>query len=204
MKEIPIKSSLPYYFIGVTWLIISFIFPMYRISSIFIALVISIFAFVLGFKFVPSKKVLVPIKVTPTGEETADNFLKKANDMVFKLKNMEINEPIVKAQVLQIADTLQKISDFIKEHPNKARVLSSFTDYYLPTTMKLLDSYNLLDLQNNDSKNINESKENIKTIMPTMVIAFNNQLDALFYDKSMDIKAEVAVLNDLLKKQGLV
>ena len=203
MEEIEIKSALPYYAFGLGWFAVSFVVPMYRLDSLAFGFVAGIFASYFGHKYARVKVIQVPAKVVPTGEDVADKFLKTARESLAKLQGVTTQGAIT-GHVDAITNNLQKIIDFIQKYPKKARKLSTFADYYLPTTIRLIENYAHLSRQNQTSENITASKQNIEAVMPTMVTAFENQLDALFYDKALDIKAEVALLNDLLQRQGLV
>ena len=51
-------------------------------------------------------------------------------------------------------------------------------NYYLPTTLKLLDSYYTLSQQGVQGENIMSAMHNIRAIMHTIVQAFEKQLDS--------------------------
>jgi 5-bromo-4-chloroindolyl phosphate hydrolysis protein len=76
-------------------------------------------------------------------------------------------------------------------------------DYYLPTTVSLVENYMVLKNQGIKGENITSSLEKIEGIMETIVKAFKTQLDNLFQDKAMDIATEVNVMKRLIESEGL-
>ena len=198
MEEKRIKSPLAYYTVGLVWLGVGLVLPMYSVLSWVVAMIASVVVFVLVYKKFPDKVVMVQAKTKATGVEQADTYIKKAMDDLQKITYLNMNSTAIGAQVGQITDTLGKIIAFIQKYPQKARTLNSFMDYYLPTTIKLIESYQHLLFQGQTSENISTAKQKIEQTMPTLVKVFANQLDALFEDKAMDISAEIKVLKDFL------
>ena len=54
-----------------------------------------------------------------------------------------------------------------------------------------------------EGTNITEAKHSIERSMDLLVTAFENQLDALYAAESMDLSADLTVLQNMLKGQGL-
>ena len=76
-------------------------------------------------------------------------------------------------------------------------------NYYLPTAIKLLETYERLDHQAVKGENIRSSMEDIDRFMYTVADAFEKQLDSLFSDEAMDISADISVFETMLKQEGL-
>ena len=93
---------------------------------------------------------------------------------------------------------------FIAEHPEKAPQIRKFMNYYLPTTLKLLGSYQRLSAQNVKGENITSTLFNIAGMMHTVADAFEKQLDSLYAEEAMDISADITVFETLLKQEGFV
>ena len=77
-------------------------------------------------------------------------------------------------------------------------------NYYLPTTLKLLGSYQRLSQQNVKGENISSTLFNIAGMMHTVADAFEKQLDSLYAEEAMDISADITVFETLLKQEGFV
>lgn len=121
--------------------------------------------------------------------------LKKSNDaipgeeMSAKIKRMEI----LVARIFQQAEA----------HPEKIGDLRRLMDYYLPTTMKLLDAYEELDRQPVQGGHISASKKEIENTLDTLNQAFEKLLDSLFRDRAWDVSADISVLETMLAQEGL-
>ena len=96
------------------------------------------------------------------------------------------------------------IFKFIAENPAKAPQIRKFMNYYLPTTLKLLGSYQRLASQSVKGETITSTMFNIAGMMHTVADAFEKQLDSLFGDEAMDISADITVFETLLKQEGFV
>lgn len=76
-------------------------------------------------------------------------------------------------------------------------------NYYLPTTLKLLNSYDKLSRQRVKGENIQKTMFEIEGMMETIAGAFEKQLDSLFDDDALDIAADISVMESILKQEGL-
>ena len=106
-------------------------------------------------------------------------------------------------QIDQLEDATGKIFDHVIQHPEKQAQIRKFMIYYLPTTLKLLNSYDRMDATGISGENIDSSKERIETMMATIVSSFHKQLDALFRDEAIDIASDITVMENLLAQEGL-
>ena len=91
----------------------------------------------------------------------------------------------------------------VEDYPEKLPQIRRFSSYYLPTTMKLLRAYAMLEKQGIDGENITTTKENIERILDTLVKGFEQQLDQLFRSDALDIATDIDVLENLLQQDGL-
>ena len=121
--------------------------------------------------------------------------IKKSNEGI---PGEEISEKISRIQTI-----VEKIFQRVKEHPEYADDLSKFMDYYLPTTVKLLDAYEELDRQPVQGENIRNSKQEIEKSLDTLNQAFENLLDSLFEDTAWDVSTDISVLQTMLAQEGL-
>ena len=77
-------------------------------------------------------------------------------------------------------------------------------DYYLPTTLKLLNAYDRMGAQGVSGENIDATMQRVESMMGTIVTAFEKQLDMLFGSEAMDISADITVLENMMKREGSV
>ena len=117
--------------------------------------------------------------------------------------NDAIPDPVMSEKIDRIGEITGKILDYQRRNPGKDSQLRSFLNYYLPTTLKILRSYAQLDAQGVEGENITAAKKRIEGMMDKVVEGFETQLDKLFADSAMDISSDVAVLEQMLEKDGL-
>ena len=96
-----------------------------------------------------------------------------------------------------------KIFEQAKSDPDKLPQMRKFMDYYLPTALKLLNTYAELERQGIEGDNITESKRRIELTMDTLVKAFENQLDRLFASDALDVSTDIDVMQNMLRADGL-
>ena len=96
-----------------------------------------------------------------------------------------------------------RIFDHVLAHPEKRSVVRRFMDYYLPTTIKLLNQYDRMDQLGMGGENITAAKDKIRAMLETVSAAFDKQFDSLFRDEYMDISAEITVLEQMMQQEGL-
>ena len=120
-----------------------------------------------------------------------------------RLINDLIPDPVISAKIDRIEEVTHKILQYQKIHPQRTEQLRTFLNYYLPTTLDILRSYARLDAQGVEGENITAAKQRIEGMMDKVVEGFEKQLDKLFSSDAMDIAADVQVLENMLKKDGL-
>ena len=120
-----------------------------------------------------------------------------------RLINDLIPDPVISAKIDRIEEVTHKILQYQKTHPQRTEQLRTFLNYYLPTTLDILRSYARLDAQGVEGENITAAKQRIEGMMDKVVEGFEKQLDKLFSSDAMDSAADVQVLENMLKKDGL-
>ena len=93
--------------------------------------------------------------------------------------------------------------DAVAKSPDKLPQIRRFLNYYLPTTLKLLNAYDRMDATGVEGTNIDGTKGRIEDIMSTICTAFDRQLDALYGQEAMDISTDIDVLEQMLAREGL-
>ena len=129
----------------------------------------------------------------------------KDNDILrqIKLVNDAIPDPEMTRKIDRIGEITGKILDYQRRNPGKSGELRQFLNYYLPTTLKILQAYAQLEAQGVEGENISAAKERIEGMMDKVVEGFEKQLDQLFKADAMDIATDVEVLERMLDKDGL-
>lgn len=117
--------------------------------------------------------------------------------------NDEIQDIAVSERIYRIEEHTQNIFDYVTDHPEAKGQIRTFMNYYLPTTLKLLESYSRIEKVGVAGENMKKSKENIENILDMLVVGFEQQVDQLFRNESMDIDSEISVLETMMKQDGL-
>lgn len=116
--------------------------------------------------------------------------------------NDELPQPVISEKLSHLEEVIGLIYLRVQKTPEKISSLKRFTDYYLPTTMRLVTAYR--DLDHVDTENARQSKAQIERTLDTINDAFDKLLDSLYEEDRMNIQADIAVLKTLLAQEGLV
>ncbi len=140
-----------------------------------------------------------------TGNAELDAILKQGAESVSKIQalNDEIPDFKLSAQIKQIEILTEKIFAYVKEHPQDMGQIRQFLNYYLPTTIKLLEQYVVLQNQGMRMGNIDEGMKKIEDMLDKVIVAFQRQLDSLFESSVVDITADIQVMEQMMASEGL-
>ena len=97
--------------------------------------------------------------------------------------------------------TTTAICDWLEAHPESLPKARRFAEYYIPTTLKLLHTYN--DVQGQQGENAETIRRDIAGILHTLNQAYENLYNNLLSDVAMDISSEIAALQGMLANDGL-
>ena len=117
--------------------------------------------------------------------------------------NDDIPGEEVSAKITRTEQLVQQIFERVEEHPETVSDIRKLREYYLPTTVKLLDAYAELDAQPVQGEHIASSKREIEAALDMLNIAFEKLLDGLFRDTAWDVSADISVLQTMLAQEGL-
>ncbi|MCC8129835.1 MAG: 5-bromo-4-chloroindolyl phosphate hydrolysis family protein [Clostridiales bacterium] len=139
-------------------------------------------------------------------ESGTDHLDFSAEDKILK-QIRDANDRIPDAEISRKIDRIEEITRhilyYLKKHPERANELHTFLDYYLPTTLKMLNKYAELDAQQVAGDNIDGTKRRIAGILDKVVEGFEMQLDKLFEGDMLDIASDIDVLERMLQRDGL-
>ena len=117
--------------------------------------------------------------------------------------NEAISGGEISAKISHMETLVDKIFDRVEQDPESVDDIRRLMDYYLPTTVKLLEAYQELSAQPIDGENIRSSKREIEATLDTLNLAFEKLLDSLFQEKAWDVSADISVLHTMLAQEGL-
>ncbi len=117
--------------------------------------------------------------------------------------NDEIADDAVSARIERIERATAGILRTVGERPDRADDARRFMNYYLPTTMKLLESYRLMEGQSYQGENIQAARRSIEAVLDKLAAAAEQQQDKLFRAEALDVEAEIRVLETMMTSDGL-
>ena len=148
----------------------------------------------------PPEKTAKP-KPKKTVQQQKDQYQQILDEL--RAVNDAIPDEVMSDKISRLEAVSAKIFEQAKSDPDKLPKMRKFMDYYLPTSLKLLKTYAELEAQNVEGENITESKHRIEQTMDMLVHAFETQLDQLFQDDAMDVSADIDVMRNMLRADGL-
>ena len=147
----------------------------------------------------PKKPAPAPApKPQPAAEDEYAALLRQLREV-----NDAIPDPVMSQKISRLEEVSGRIFALAQKDPDKKAQLQKFINYYLPTALKLLNTYASLSGQAVEGTNITEAKHSIERSMDLLVTAFENQLDKLFQSDALDVSADVAALEGMLNMDGL-
>ena len=133
---------------------------------------------------------------TPLNLETARRFAKVLEQEQQLMQDVQGAEELAHMQ-----KTTEAICDWLETHPESLPKARRFAEYYIPTTLKLLHTYN--DVQGQKGDNAESIRRDIAGILHTLNQAYSNLYDNLLSDGALDVSSEIAALQGMLANDGL-
>ena len=216
-----------YWLTGIVCMLYALNGPLYRWQDLITFVVVGAAAFFIGGKIFKGKKYYVPAesvqpekkpesekkpepkaepqKKVSTGDPEVDKIIEEGYKYLHELRDVNIRIPdeVMTKRIDRMEVASADIFAYIAEHPEKTAEIRRFMNYYLPTTLKLLNSYDKLSRQRVKGENIQKTMFEIEGMMETIAGAFEKQLDSLFDDDALDIAADISVMESILKQEGL-
>ena len=229
MAEAEKKSASPIVSVGLTWLVCAVAFHLDSATKIFLTAVLSFIVYQITKKKFPAKKVEIIMEaekesaakkpekaaapaapLTPEERELKD--LNERINLYFieiKLLNDSIGDEFISGELSEIEKNLKKIQNHLNEKSDapktkKIEQLTQFFDYYMPTTVKILNSYRRIESQELTGENATETKKRVEESLPFVRKSFEKELDNMFSDEMIDITTDIDVLEAVLSKEGLI
>ena len=133
---------------------------------------------------------------TPLNLDTARRFA-----AVLEKEQQLMQDAQAREELAAMYKTTTAICDWLETHPESQPKTRRFAEYYIPTTLKLLHTYN--DVQGQQGENAETIRRDIAGILHTLNQAYENLYNNLLSDVAMDISSEIAALQGMLANDGL-
>ena len=205
MKKIVHKSAIPLYAAAVTWLLYALLFPLYRLPHFLLAAAAAAVVGVVARLFCRDTVEEVPEEPETTGNEELDKMIANGKKAITEMKRLDDNiaDPAISAQIVRLQQLAGKIFAQVEQNPEKLPQIRKFMNYYLPTTLKILNAYDRMGEQGVSGENITSTMQKVEGMMSTIITAFEKQLDSLFGSEAMDISTDMVVLENMMAREGL-
>ncbi len=147
----------------------------------------------------------VPPQPQPEKAETGDAPLNldtaRRFAAVLEKEQQLMQDAQAREELVAMHKTTTAICDWLEAHPESQPKTRRFAEYYIPTTLKLLHTYN--DVQGQQGENAETIRRDIAGILHTLNQAYENLYNNLLSDVAMDISSEIAALQGMLANDGL-
>ena len=205
LKKIVHKSAIPLYAVAVTWLLYALLFPLYRLPHFLLAAAAGAVVGIVARLFCRDTVEEVPEEPKTTGNSELDKMIEDGKKAIAEMKRLDDNiaDPTISAQIVRLQQLAGKIFAQVEQNPEKLPQIRKFMNYYLPTTLKILNAYDRMGEQGVAGENITSTMHKVEGMMDTIIKAFEKQLDNLFGAEAMDISTDMVVLENMMAREGL-
>ena len=203
------------YGFAIAWIFMAAALPLYRIWGLLLSLAVSgLVAYLIGrssAKKELKKEHKKEVKSTPAPAEKKsygpeiDPIVEEGNRALSEMGRlyMSIKDTEVRKKINELMRITDKITQDAIADPSDIPQIKKFMNYYLPTTIKLLNAYDRMSSQGIEGENLDKSMKNINEMLDAAIVAFKKRLDSLFEDQALDIETDIKVMNTMLAREGL-
>ena len=168
----------PIYGFAITWAVLAFLFPLFKVGGFLLTVLLSsLVAYLMGRsaakndakeqKNVQSadkskSDVHVKQKKKSYGPEI-DPIIEESNKALSEMGRlyMSIKDPDIRKKINDVMHITDKMAQDAINDPSDIPQIKKFFNYYLPTTIKLLNSYDRMSAQGISGENLDKSMKNI-------------------------------------------
>lgn len=173
--------------------------------SFLLSKVASIMATGLDLRTEEQKQMEEPDPIIITGNAQADEVIARGQDMVRQIReeNRRNPEPVLTGKMNELERITNQILKTLQEKPEKASQVRRFMDYYLPTTLKMLENFRKMDERELAGEDAINMRKRISDSVDVVIAACQRLLDNLYKDDYLDVSTDIDVLKQMLKRDGL-
>ena len=211
------KKVAPVYTFAGVWLAAACFLPLYRLWALLLTLGLAGFSAYLVGKHAGKKereaaqaeeKQPEPAK-TPAPQKSygpeIDPILQEGNRALSEMGRiyMSVQDVEVRKKINELMRITDKITQDAIHDPDDIPQIKKFMNYYLPTTIKLLNAYDRMSSQGIEGENLDKSMKSINEMLDQAIEAYKKRLDSLFENQALDIETDIEVMNQMLAREGL-
>ena len=211
------KKVAPVYTFAGVWLAAACFLPLYRLWALLLTLGLAGFSAYLVGKHAGKKereavqaeeKQQEPVK-PPAPQKSygpeIDPILQEGNRALGEMGRiyMSVQDVEVRKKINELMRITDKITQDAIHDPDDIPQIKKFMNYYLPTTIKLLNAYDRMSAQGIEGENLDKSMKSINEMLDQAIEAYKKRLDSLFENQALDIETDIEVMNQMLAREGL-
>ena len=213
------RHTSPIYTFAGVWLVAACFLPMYRLWALLLTLGLSSFCAYLMGKHAAKKEQkqaeAAAVEGQPAQPKTAapqksygpeiDPILQEGNRALSEMGRiyMSVQDVEVRKKINELMRITDKITQDAIHDPSDIPQIKKFMNYYLPTTIKLLNAYDRMSAQGIEGENLDKSMKSINEMLDQAIEAYKKRLDSLFENQALDIETDIEVMNQMLAREGL-
>lgn len=217
------RHASPRYGFALTWLILAAFLPIYKLWALVLTGAVSaLVSYLLSARAQKKDKAEADKAEAETAQEVkaepekakpevksygpeVDAILAEGNRALSEMGRlyMSIKDTQVRQKINEIMRITDKITQDAIEDPSDIPQIKKFLNYYLPTTIKLLNAYDRMSAQGIEGENLDKSMKSINDMLDTVIVAYKKRLDSLFANQALDIETDIEVMNTMLAREGL-
>ena len=154
---------------------------------------------------VPAQKPARTVPVEKTGNAEVDAILAKGSKTILQIReeNDRIPDELLTRQLDQLETLCREIFRAVHDKPEKAPQIRKFMDYYLPTTLKIVSTYRVINERDAFGSEMAQARKRIEDALDTVVKGCRKLLSKLYQDDVLDITTDIDVLEQMLMRDGL-
>ena len=206
--EHKVKTSFPAYAIGGTWFLYALTFPLYRIGDFLAVMALSVLVYLYAQMLWGTQRVFEEktiLEATATGNVVTDEFIEKSHKFLEETKEIsrKLQHSKIGATLDETITLAEKLFSVVGTDDQKIRKLQPFIDYYLPTSIKILREYEKISHLPQQGENVSQMKAKIEEVMEKVRKAFGKELDRVYGENTLDMAAEITVLDHMIETEIL-
>jgi len=208
MIEVKKKSILPVYGTAAVWALYCLLFPLYRTWHFIVLACVGVLAYVVLSKVFPGtiERYEAPEEPERTGNEKIDALLADGEKAVAEMRRIgkSISDSTVQAKIDDLTNITDKIFKKQLIEPGVYSQVKRFADFFLPTSIKLLNAYDRFGQSGVAGENIIGTMKRIDAALDTTIDSYRKFFDSLFENQAIDIETDISVLETMLKRDGFL
>ena len=130
--------------------------------------------------------------------ESGQNYIQRIHKANDNIPDRGISDKLDRMEAI-----VTRIFAEVRKNPSLAGNLGMFMDYYLPTTIKLVEAYEDMDKHDLPGENVRSAKAEISESLDTINDAFEKLLDSFFADAALDVSTDISVMKTMMQQEGL-